>query len=263
MRLKIALRNLYISQAIILLFLIFAYLVWFPYSFAEFGGFYKTAGMLLFADLVLGPLLVFIVFKEGKKYLKFDINVLLSIQIIAFLFGAYSLYLKHPAYAVFKDNHFILTNVSHLYPEPTIQEKLRYTFINKPVLVTTQLPENIQERFNLMLNVDLFGAPDIEKRHHYFKPLTNQFASIMDKQINMETLLNDKSNQKKITLFLKHHGGALRNYAFFAVTGNNKKALLWAFRKSDQQPISIVDIDSRQLLQNQSIRQASLKHKAL
>jgi len=67
MRLKIALRNLVISQFIIIIFLIFAYLVWFPCSFSDLGDYTETALMLIFVDLVLGPLLVFIVFKENKN----------------------------------------------------------------------------------------------------------------------------------------------------------------------------------------------------
>jgi len=66
MRIKIALRNLFISQTIIVLFLIFAYLVWFPHSFAKLGGFYDTAFMLILVDLVLGPFSVFIIYKEGN-----------------------------------------------------------------------------------------------------------------------------------------------------------------------------------------------------
>ncbi len=84
MRYKIAIRNLLISQAIIILFLVFAYFVWFPHSFTQLGGFHETAFMLIFVDLVLGPLLIFIIYREGKKYLTFDINILLAIQLGAF-----------------------------------------------------------------------------------------------------------------------------------------------------------------------------------
>ena len=256
MRVKIALRNLLISQAIILLFLVFAWFVWFPHSFYLLGGFTKTAWMLVFADLVLGPLLVFIVFKEGKKYLQFDINVLLGIQITAFIFGAYSLFLKHPAYAVFKNDHFILTNVSHLYPQATLTQNLTNSFFNRPVLVTAKLPTDLQERMNLMVNVDLFGAPDIEKRPKYFKSLDKHLTSIMDKQIKAENLLQDKTSQKKISLFLNQHKGSVHNYAFFPVTGNNKKSLVWVFRRKGGIPVAILDIDSRLLSNKQQTRQA-------
>ncbi len=241
MRLNIALRNLVISQLIILLFLVFAYFVWFPHSFLELGGFTRTAFMLIFADLILGPLLVFIVFKEGKKYLKFDINVLLSIQIIAFLFGAHSLYLKHPAYAVFKHDRFILTNVSHLYPQPGLQEQLTKTVFSKPQLVTTRLPENMAERMNLMVNVDLFGAPDIEKRPKYYAPVTDDLSALLQKSLHIENILADKNTKNKLQAFIKQHGGKASDYAYFPLSGNNKKQVIWVLDRNNAEPVGIID----------------------
>ena len=256
MRLNIALRNLVISQIIILLFLIFAYFVWFPHSFLELGGFTKTALMLIFADLILGPLLVFIVFKEGKKYLTFDINVLLGIQIIAFLFGAYSLYLKHPAYAVFKNDRFILTNVSHLYPQPTLVEQLKSTVFFKPHLVTTHLPDDSQERTNLMVNVDLFGAPDIEKRPNLFSTI-NDMNAIFEKSINLKSRRLNHQAQQQLELFFKTHSGTVNDYAFLPVIGNNQKSFIWAFNRQSQQPVGLIDINPWQL-PSELIKQAHI-----
>jgi hypothetical protein len=241
MRLNIALRNLVISQIIILFFLVFAYFVWFPHSFLELGGFTRTALMLIFADLILGPLLVFIVFKEGKKYLKFDINVLLSIQIIAFLFGAYSLYLKHPAYAVFKHDRFILTNVSHLYPQPGLQEQLTKTVFSKPHLVMTSLPENMSERMNLMMNVDLFGAPDIEKRPKYYAPVADNLNALLQKSLRIEDIFVDKDANNKLQAFIKKHGGKINDYAYFPLSGNNKKQVIWVLNRQNAEPVGIID----------------------
>lgn len=246
MRLNIALRNLVISQFIILLFLVFAYFVWFPHSFLALGGFTKTALMLIFADLILGPLLVFIVFKEGKKYLKFDINVLLGIQIIAFIFGAYSLYLKHPAYAVFKNDRFILTNVSHLYPQPTLVKQLKSTVFFKPQLVTANLPEDNQERMNLMVDVDLFGAPDIEKRPALYAAI-NDMNAIFNKSINLQKRLLSHNDKQQLRQFFDTHSGTVDDYAFLPVTGNNKKSFIWAFDRKSQQAIGLIDINPWQI----------------
>lgn len=43
--------------------------------------------MLLGIDLILGPLLTFLVFKEDKKKLKFDLGVILIIQLSRLFFG--------------------------------------------------------------------------------------------------------------------------------------------------------------------------------
>lgn len=241
MRLKIALRNLVISQIFILLFLAFAYFIWFPYSFLGLGGFTKTALMLVFVDLVLGPLLVFIIFREGKKHLQFDINVLLSIQIIAFLFGAYSLYLKHPVYAVFKNNRFILTNVSQLYPEPTLIEQLKNTVFTRLQLVTAKFPNDMEELMGLMIDVDLFGAPDIENRPKYFSPMMINSTKFLGKSLHIKDIVFDKNIRSKLHQFIRRHGGKVEDYAYYPLTGNNKKDMIWVFDRHTTQPIGIID----------------------
>ena len=243
MKMKIALRNLYISQAIILIFLVAAYFFWFPHSFTELGGFYDTALMLIFVDLVLGPLLVFLIYKENKKHLKFDINVLLGIQLIAFLFGAYSLFLKHPAYAVFTVDRFILTNVSNIHPPPSWINQLRQHFFSPPEFVVAHLPIDSQQQRLLTLDVVINGQPDIDSRPQYFSQFDQHIASIMNKSIQIEQLTLDAEAQEKLHIFTQKHKDKFDSFAFFPLRGNNKKDVIWVFDRSTAKPIDILDID--------------------
>ena len=243
MNLKVALQNLYISQSIIITFLIFAYLYWFPYSFTNLGGFYKTAGMLIFVDLILGPLLVFFIYKENKKFLKFDINVILSIQLISFIFGAYSLFLKHPAYVVFSIDRFVLTNVSNIYPQPSWLDQAQHHFFSSPEFVVAQLPKDIKERNNLTLEVALNDKPDIDSRPKYFSPFDQNIDLIMKKSIQLEQLVLDTQEQKTLALFSKKHKSERNNFAYFPLKGNNQNDVIWVFNKYTAKPIEILDID--------------------
>lgn len=243
MKLKIALRNLYISQSVILVFLIFAYFIWFPHSFTEFGGFFDTAWMLIFVDLILGPILVYFIYNENKKYLKFDINALLGIQLLAFLFGAYSLYLKHPAYAVFSVDRFVLTNVSNIYPQPSLSQQLNNHLFSQPELVVAQFPQNIKEKNGLMFDVMLNGLPDIDSRPKYFKPLNEHINTIMEKSISIERLVLDTKSQKKLILFKQKYQDKYKDFAYFPLTGNNQKDMIWVFDKQTGKPIDILDIN--------------------
>jgi hypothetical protein len=242
MRTKIALRNLYISQTLIILFLIFAYFLWFPHSFTQLGGFNKTALMLIFADLVLGPLLVFIIFKEGKKYLTFDINILLAIQVGAFAFGAYSLFLKHPAYAVFTGDRFSLTNVSDIYPQQSFLVGIKNHFLSSPKFVIATLPKDAKAQSDLLLNIVFNQTPDIDKRPGYYKPLEQKdFKTLLSKSIPIEHLL--QNNEEKFAAFYDQYGGKPSDYAYFPLSGNNKKNVIWIFSRHNLQPIGIVDSD--------------------
>ena len=243
MKFKVALRNLYISQAIILIFLVFAYFSWFPHSFSQLGGFYKTAWMLIIVDLILGPLLVFLVYKENKKYLAFDINVLLSIQLIAFIFGAYSLFLKHPAYAVFSIDRFVLTNVSNIYPQPSLIDITKRYLFSSPKFVVAQLPENMKERNKLFFDVVINGQPDIDSRPKYFSSFDQHFDKVMEKGISLEKLNLTAKEDKLFKSFIKNHKHSYKNFAYFPLTGNNKKNVTWVFDKRTAKPVEILEID--------------------
>jgi len=243
MRLKIALRNLVISQIIIIIFLIFAYLVWFPYSFSDLGGFTETALMLIFVDLVLGPLLVFIVFKEGKKYLKFDINVLLAIQVAAFLFGAHALFLKHPAYIVFTGDRFTLTNVSHLYPQQTWHTQFKKSFFSSPKFVVAKLPSDALKQSNLILDIVFNQTPDLDRRPEYYHSFEKHTETTLAKSIPINKLLSNTKTKQKLAEFLEQHGGKPEAYAYFPLSGNNKKEFIWVFDRVSAKPIGLIDSD--------------------
>ena len=239
MRTKIALRNLYISQSIIVLFLIFAYFTWFPHSFFKLGGFNETALMLIVVDLILGPLLVFIIYKENKKYLKFDINVLLAIQLVAFVYGAYALYLKHPAYAVFIDNKFTLTNVSKIYPQQPWSDQLKTTFFSSPKHVIANLPKNPKERQGLIFDIVLSGEPDIHERPEFYHPLNME--AVFTKSIPLKQLLINPKSKQIVAEFIKSLGGQATDYAYFPLSGNNKKEMIWVFDRSTFKPVGIIE----------------------
>jgi hypothetical protein len=245
MRTKIALRNLFISQAIIIVFLIFAYLVWFPHSYSLLGGFHKTALMLIFVDLVLGPLLVFIVYKEDKKYLTFDINVLLSIQLAAFFYGAYALYLKHPAYNVYVNDRFKLVNISFTSPEKVRYESLKTSFFTKPKMAYTELPIDLNERNQFMLGVNLFGEPGIDQRADLYQPHTQALDKILNKQLNPMLLFNSSIYKLKLKKFTDQYGGVVSDYAFFPISGNNKKEAVFAMNKKNGDAVGIIDMSPK------------------
>jgi hypothetical protein len=77
--------------------LLFWFVVYPPPLLEAIGG-DKIFLMLLGIDIVLGPLLTFIVFKVGKKTLKFDLAVIALLQIAAMIYGLSFLWQGRPAY---------------------------------------------------------------------------------------------------------------------------------------------------------------------
>lgn len=89
------------SLVLLCLALSLVYGVWYPDPLQIAFGVTTIYLMLLSIDLILGPLLTFLVFKEDKKKLKFDLGVILIIQLSAYLFGLYTLAQGRPVWQVF------------------------------------------------------------------------------------------------------------------------------------------------------------------
>ena len=52
--------------------------------------------MLLAIDVIVGPLLSLLVYKEGKKTLKMDLSIIVLVQILAMSYGVYVIAQSRP-----------------------------------------------------------------------------------------------------------------------------------------------------------------------
>jgi len=105
-KLRFASLHLLISASVVIVFLLFAYHHWYGAIFFDFSGAWIPSKMLLIIDVVLGPFLSFIVYKQGKKNLRLDLYIIGLVQLLAFLYGAYTLFLGKPSLVVLKQNAF-------------------------------------------------------------------------------------------------------------------------------------------------------------
>ena len=68
--------------------------------------------ILIGVDLVLGPLLTLIVYKQGKPGLKFDLSFIAAVQVAALIYGSYTLHSERPHFLVFAIDRVTLVALS-------------------------------------------------------------------------------------------------------------------------------------------------------
>lgn len=86
------------------IFAVLSYLIvfhWYPDFYFFLDGGVRAIATIFFVDVVLGPGLTLLVFKPGKKSLKFDMSVILLTQLVALSWGIYKVYTERPATAVY------------------------------------------------------------------------------------------------------------------------------------------------------------------
>lgn len=125
-RLKFFLGHLLISLLIAFAVITLVFFVWYPSPLASAVGVTRIFLMLLVIDVVLGPLLGLLVYKEGKKTLKMDLSVIILIQVIALTYGVYSIAQARPAWIAFNYDQFELVRNNNIKTEHIDQAEEQY-----------------------------------------------------------------------------------------------------------------------------------------
>ena len=107
-RLKFFLSHLSISLLIVLLVIGLVFFVWYPFQLTTAVGVTHIFLMLLAIDVIIGPVLGLLVYQEGKKSLKFDLTVIILLQLSALFYGIYSIEQGRPVWLVYNVDRFEL-----------------------------------------------------------------------------------------------------------------------------------------------------------
>lgn len=105
--------HLLISLLILLVLLSVIFFIWYPYELIYAGGI-DGLKILMGVDLVLGPLLTFIVFVPKKKGLKFDLTLIGTLQILCLCYGMWMVYSQRPLVQVLADDGVHLLSASDI-----------------------------------------------------------------------------------------------------------------------------------------------------
>lgn len=237
--------HLSISAFIIGLFYIFVLTVWYPSPFFQVSGLLGIMLMLVAIDLVLGPLLTFIVFKPKKKSLKFDLSVIVAIQLAALVYGAIAVYGGHPVYIAYTVDRFTLVSANEINPEDAKYKEFKVSTFGKPIIVYAKSPEDREDR-NKLLFESILSGKDLEHHPEYYEPVSQFTEIILERGISPQKLLSFEDSKIKLEKFLAKKETKAEDYAFLPLMGK-EKVMLWALDRKDGKPVGVLDIDPWEL----------------
>ena len=200
-RLKFFLGHLFISLLIALLVVGLVFFIWYPSPLATAVGVTQIFLMILVIDVIVGPILGLLVYKEGKKSLKFDLTVIILLQLSALFYGIYSIEQGRPAWIVFnvdrfeliRKNEIVDQNVNHAQPQFQQPSWL------KPQFVAMEFAKNIEQRNNDMF-AEVLGGISIAQRPERYVDFIQAKQQIQQRAQKLELLqqYNNKSDVEKI-----------------------------------------------------------------
>lgn len=199
-RLKFFLSHLSLSFLITLLVVGLVFFIWYPSPLAAAVGVTYIFLMLLVVDVILGPLLGLLVYKEGKKTLKFDLSVIILIQIAALCYGVFSIEQGRPAWVVYNVDRFELVRKNDLILENIGQAQPQFQQVSwtGPQFVAVKLAVSPQQRQNDMFT-EVLGGISIAQRPERYVELPQAKNQIQQRALPLIELeqYNSKTEVKK------------------------------------------------------------------
>ena len=199
-RLKFFLGHLSISMLIALCVVGLVFFIWYPSPLSTAVGVTHIFLMLLVIDVILGPLLGLLVYKEGKKTLKFDLSVIILIQIAALCYGVFSIEQGRPAWLVYNVDRFELVRKNELVDTNIQQAQPRFQKPSwfKPQYVATEFAKDIQQRNDEMF-AEVLGGISIAQRPERYVELTQAKTQIQQRALPLVELqqYNPKTDVEK------------------------------------------------------------------
>lgn len=168
-RLKFFFSHLLISFFIALVVVGLVFFVWYPSPLATAVGVTHIFLMMLIIDVIVGPLLGLLVYKEGKKTLKLDLGVIIAVQVSALCYGLYSIEQGRPAWLVFYVDRFEVVRKNDLLLENIDQAQTQFQQVSwfQPQFVAIKTATNIQQHQDDIFTEIMGGISLAQKPERY------------------------------------------------------------------------------------------------
>lgn len=237
-RLKFFLSHLSLSIFLALIIITWVFLIWYPQPLAQAVGVTHIFLMMVAIDVVLGPILGFLVYKESKKTLKIDLAVIILIQLSALGYGIYSIAQGRPVWLVYNVDRFELVRNNEIIDINTqkVQAQFRTPPWFKPKFTAVQLAKNNEERSNNMFE-EVIGGISLAQRPERYVNLAQVKSQIQKRAQNLNELEKYNSKQEVETV-LKEYPSA---NAWVPLKANAIDMVV-LMNKNSAQVIKIVDL---------------------
>ena len=204
-RLKFFLSHLLISFFIALVVVGVVFFIWYPSPLAKAVGVTHIFLMMLAIDVIVGPLLGLLVYKEGKKTLKFDLGVIIAVQISALCYGLYSIEQGRPAWLVFYADRFELIRKNDLLLENIDQAKKQFQQVSwaKPQFVAIKTITNTQQHQDDIFT-EVMGGVSLAQKPERYVDFVQAKSQLQQRAKNLKEL-NQYNNAKQVDRILSKY----------------------------------------------------------
>jgi hypothetical protein len=182
------------------------YFVYFPQPYFQAAGAGKLVMILLGVDVILGPLLTLVVFKSGKKTLRFDLASVAILQFAALSYGLHIMWVARPVFIVAVVDRIEMVYANNLEDADLAKGVGRFAkrSLTGPEFVSVSLPTDKQEVLDLRESA--LAGKDIQLMPRYYRPWDTQVTQALLKRAIPTARLPTKA-QAAVKHYQANHPG--------------------------------------------------------
>lgn len=154
--------------------------VWYPPPFFHAAGADQLVLLLVSVDIVLGPLLTLVVFKSGKRGLKFDLTLIAVMQSVALVYGMSIVLRSRPVFLVAAVDRFSLVSAADIDAADLAQgskPEFRRLSWTGPLTVGVQLPPPGKARTKILFSS--VKGKDVDEMPKYYVDYATVSADLL------------------------------------------------------------------------------------
>ena len=187
-RIRAFLIHLFVSALVILSLVAYVRWVWYPGGLFWLEGVTDPLTVLFGVDVVLGPLLTLLLYVPGKRGLKFDMGMIVALQLAALVYGSHVLWNARPVAVAFNGEVF---QVARAYEMPETQLPGWAgpgSPLGGPAFVFADLSDDPEFVWKVLME----GHPDIHLLPEQYRPLADRMTSLNMAAYRLEALADNE-----------------------------------------------------------------------
>jgi len=191
---KLKASGIHLSLSLVIFFVLAyqIYYVWYPVPYFSVDGGWQGIRLIAAVDLVLGPLITFLIFdlRKSRRAILFDLVVIAVVQIGALIYGITTTYQQRPVAVVLIDQFMVGTIESSYGSQLKSLDDLSQFSSESPLVIFADMPQT-REALNKVMRLKIEdGIPEAAQIHLY-QPPNMLSKGLQDRQTGYLGLLED------------------------------------------------------------------------
>lgn len=246
-RLRAAAIHLAISGVVAAIAALLVFAVWYPYPYREISGGRELFRLVVFVDVVLGPLVTFAIFNRAKprNVLGRDLAIVGLLQLAGLIYGLWTVHLVRPVHMVFEYDRF---RVVHQVDVPRdlegqAPEGIEVAPASGPTLLSLRPFRSAAEKMEMTMaalgGVQLAARPDLWQTYEAGRA---DILAAAKPVAELKTRFADHAAE--IDASIREGGGAPARTAYLPLIGRKADAWTVLLDASTAKVIGFVPLDS-------------------